>query len=208
MSGAATRLFLLCPAAFLPWPTTCMFPPFPLAVPAACDACGGYACRCCCPLATARPPPPPRGAPQYRWGAGSRIRKSKSKSKGDSKALRALPRPIKGGVVPGMAVVGKHHVKLHWWTTRFDIKEDNVLPVIIDTLVYIPPQTEAILTRIAKDVHDSQASQIAKGAMPRHNPYGHRVRTLAEQVGLAQQVVNARLTLRLIAECATPVVLP
>ena len=37
---------------------------------------------------------------------------------------------------------------------------------------------------------------------------GHRVRTLAEQVGLAQQVANARLTLRLIAECATPVVLP
>ena len=107
-----------------------------------------------------------------------------------------------------MAAIKKHHDKLHWWTTRFDIMEENVWPVIVETLGYIPPQTEAILARIAKDVHDSQASQIAKGAMPRHIPYGHRVRTLAEQVGLAQQVANARLTLRLIAECATPVVLP
>ncbi len=70
------------------------------------------------------------------------------------------------------------------------------------------------LAAIAHAGHDARHHKQEAAVKPetkRHaapHPHGHRVRTLAEQVCLAQQVAHARLTLRLIMDCTTPVVLP
>ena len=120
--------------------------------------------------------------------------------------LPKLPQPISGGVEPDASAKSRHLHKLDWWTKRVEIPEANVLPVILEDGGYMPPETEAALAQLAKRVHDSRAQEMAAGGMPRPVFYGHFLHSLAGQLGLANQVADARLTLRYIRECVPTVV--
>ena len=65
----------------------------------------------------------------------------------------------------------------------------------------MPPKTETVIARIAKETQDAHVKQVAQGGMPRPMSYGFIVRRMAEKVSLAQQVANARLVNRYVDVC-------
>jgi hypothetical protein len=102
----------------------------------------------------------------------------------------------------GHAALIKHAEKIKWWTDRFELSQHQVMPVIVETLGYMPPKTEDSLRALAADVDAAVGRRIGQGHMTASVPYGHRLHRLAEKVGLAQQVGNARLLLDYITRCA------
>jgi hypothetical protein len=83
---------------------------------------------------------------------------------------------------------------------------ENIYPVVIEDLGYMPPGTENALKHIAELVHSNSVAEMSMGKMPPVVPYGHRLHSLAEKVGLANQIGNARLALRYLRECTHRVI--
>lgn len=123
-----------------------------------------------------------------------------------SQMMAKLPKPISGGVEPGAAGKLRVREKVKWWTTRVEIPEDRVYPIVLEDGGYMPPETEHALAYVAKLVHGARRQEVSRGGMPPPAAYGHLLHGIAEKVGLANAAADARLTLQYIRECVPTVV--
>jgi hypothetical protein len=87
-------------------------------------------------------------------------------------------------VPPGHAATERYDFKVKWWSYRFEIPVDNILPVAIETLGFMPPKTEVVIARIAKETQDAHVKQVAQGGMPRHMSHTHTHTVTSSRAGL------------------------
>lgn len=80
--------------------------------------------------------------------------------------------------------------------------EENIIPIVLETGGYMHLETEEALRKLTRRVDKAEEEKrTALYNLRRPKQYGQRLRELAEEIGMAQQVGNATLMLRYLKEC-------